>query len=135
LSIVVPAEDLECGPVSPRDVKDLVWVPAPPKGRAVEVQGFLVEPGKGEMDLRLLVREDGGFSLLGGFKLASGEVFVLLSATVTLHPHEIAAIERWRGISRDNVHAGFDWAPKNHPRMLGFATGSHGYPTFFDVRV
>ncbi|MGO4238374.1 hypothetical protein [Pseudarthrobacter sp. YAF2] len=87
------------------------------------------------MDLRLFVREDGGFSLLGGFKLASGEVFVLISATVTLHPHEVASIDRWRRISRDNVHAGFDWDAKNHPRMLGFATGSQDYPTFFDVRV
>jgi hypothetical protein len=79
LSIVVPAEDLECGPAGPKDLKDVVWIPSPPKGRAVEIKGFLVQPSKGELDLHALVREDGGFSLLGGFKLAGGQVFVLIS--------------------------------------------------------
>jgi hypothetical protein len=41
LNIVVPAEDLQRGPAGPRDLKDVVWIPAPPKGRAVEVKGFL----------------------------------------------------------------------------------------------
>jgi hypothetical protein len=66
LSIVVPAEDLEAGVARARDLKDVVWVPLPSKDRAIEIRGFLVQPSRGEHDLRSLVREDGGFSLLGG---------------------------------------------------------------------
>jgi hypothetical protein len=134
LSIVVPAEDLQRGPASPRDLKDIVWIPAPPTGKAVEVRGFLVRPRRGEFSLDRAVREGYMFSLLGGFKLADGQVFVLLSATSDLHPEEASMMDQWREKSRRLVHDGFDWSPENHPRMLAFAAGPDGYPTFFDAR-
>lgn len=134
LSIVVPTEDLEDGPARPKDLKDVIWIPSPPKGRAVEIRGFLVEPSRGEHDLRPLVREEGGFSLLGGFKLARGQVFVMLSATVTLPSTETAMLEDVRRSSRSKAHPGFDWSPSNHPRALAFAAGPSNYPTFFDLR-
>lgn len=103
-------------------------------GKAVEVRGFLVQPGKGEFSLDGAVREGHTFSLLGGFKLADGQVFVLLSATVDIDLKEAAMMDQWRKKSRGLVHARFDWSPENHPRMLAFASGPNGYPTFFDAR-
>lgn len=134
LSIVVPGEDLQRGPASPKDLKDVVWIPAPSTGKAVEVRAFLVQPGRGEFSLEGAVQEGYAFSLLGGFKLADGQVFVRLSATADLHPKEAMMLDQWREKSRVVVHAGFDWSTENHPRMLALAVGRDGHPTFFDAR-
>lgn len=134
MSIMVPAADLEAGPARPKDLKDVVWIPSPSQGRATQIRGFLVNPNRGEHDLSPLIPEDGGFSLIGGFKLAGGQVFVMLSATLTPTPNETATLEGFRRNSRSKVHANFDWAPSNHPRALAFAVGSSNYPTFFDLR-
>lgn len=134
LSIVVPAEDLQRGPASPKDLKDVVWIPAPSPDKVVEVRGFLVQPGKGEFSLDGVVLEGYPLTLIGGFKLADGQVFVLVAATTDWHPEEASMMDRWREKSRSVVHPGFDWSPENHPRMLAFAAASNGYPTFFDAR-
>ncbi|TPV48578.1 lamin tail domain-containing protein [Pseudarthrobacter phenanthrenivorans] len=132
--LVIPADDLQPGPSGKKDIGDVEWIPAPDAGRAVAVRGFLVNPGRGEFDLSGLVRETGVFSFLGGFKLPSGQAFVLFSATVTLLETEVVALNDMRKESRERTHPEFDWSPGKGPRILAFPSDDAGFPTFIDAR-
>lgn len=132
--LVIPADDLMRGPAGPKDIGGVEWIPTPDPGRAVAVRGFLVDPGQGEADFSELVREEGIFSYLGGFKLPSGQVFILFSATVTLRVSENQILKDTRKAGRDKAHPGFDWAEEEGPRILAYPADESGFPTFIDAR-
>lgn len=132
--LVIPAGDLMPGPAGPKDLGDVEWIPAPSDGRAVEIRGFFVSPGEGEMDLSGLVRETGVFSFLGGFKLPNEQVFVLFSSTVTLQQSDLEMLEDMRKNCREKAHPGFDWSPEKGSRILAYPSDESGFPTFIDAR-
>lgn len=132
--LVIPADDLQLGPSGKKDIGDVEWIPAPAAGRAVAVRGYLVDPGLGEVNLSGLVREEGVFSFLGGFKLPNGQAFVLFSATVTLLQPEVEALDDMRKQSREKTGPDFDWSPRKGPRLLAFPSDESGFPTFIDAR-
>jgi hypothetical protein len=132
VSLVVPASELQ--PQGVDNPKEIVWLPAPPRGHAIEVQGFLVHPGVGELDLTDAMSAAGPVSAVGGFKLPNGEVFVMISATILLSPQSQKMIRVARGQGRRGIHANFDWSAENAPRMLMIATGKGVCLSFVDAR-
>lgn len=130
MSILVPANELRPGESKLDGVK---WIPAPPEGYASEIRLFLVAPGQGEFNLSGALSGAGPLSVIGGFKLANGEVLVAISATVPLGDSAQLMIKKMKGRGPLLAHANFDWSPELHPRILG-TTGKET-PTFWDLAV
>ncbi|VXB67451.1 hypothetical protein ARTHRO9V_1640056 [Arthrobacter sp. 9V] len=132
--LIIPGDDLMPGPAGKKDLGDVEWIPAPSDGRAVEVRGYFVDPGMGEMDLSSLVGEVGIFSFLGGFKLKNEQVFVVFSSTVTLLEWELETLKEMREKGRANAHPEFDWSKEKGSRILAYPSDETGFPTFIDAK-
>jgi hypothetical protein len=93
-----------------------------------------VDPKNGELDLTTYVSSKRPLLVIGGFKLLSGEVFIVLSVTVPMSPKGMEKTAAARKEGRKRVHAHFDWSPQNGPRTMITKSGPSGVPTFLDVR-
>lgn len=65
MSILIPAEELQSGPLTAREAQEAVWVPSPAEGYAIDVRAFLVHPGQGEFELTGAMNEAGPLSVRG----------------------------------------------------------------------
>jgi hypothetical protein len=132
MSIIIHSSELQPHGVDNPD--EITWVSAPPAGHAVEIQGFLVDPGRGEFHLTGVLNDAGPATAIGGFKLPNGQVFVMLSATIASTAQDLKSIRKARRQGRRGAPSHFDWSPKNAPRMLMFATANGACPAFVDAR-
>ncbi|GAB3253118.1 hypothetical protein [Arthrobacter pigmenti] len=130
MGILVPAGELRAGGGNFQDVE---WVPEPAEGYGINIQCFLVTPGQGELELTGYVTDKGPLSVIGGFKLSNGEVFVVLSATVPFEAEDQKVIETARRQGLNNAAPDFDWAAEHGPRLLITTGGKADVPTFWDV--
>jgi len=132
MSIIIHSSELQQHGVD--NPEKITWLSPPPAGHAVEIQGFLVDPGKGEFHLTGAMTDAGPVTAIGGFKLPNGHVFVMLSAVIPSTPQDLKSIRRAQRHGRLGAPSHFDWSAKNAPRMLMIATASDACPAFVDAR-
>lgn len=135
LSLWVPAEDVVDYPNDAESGGDVQWVPAAPPGWGTCYRIYLVEPGRGGVDLTAaLTAPHGTLGLVNGFQLDTGEVVLLFAATEKLAPEVQAGIGRiMADHMTDQLPPDFDLEPATGPRTAVWTSSPSGYLEVWDL--
>jgi hypothetical protein len=69
-------------------------------------------------------------SFVNGFRLANGEVLLVVSATGPLEPERSQELKKYRRRARGDVDSSFDLSPDRGPRAMVWEVEPSGRPTF-----
>lgn len=134
LSIWVPGDDILAVPGDGELPDELQWITAPDSGEAAEFRFWFVQPRKGSFDLTAVFRkEKNSPSVVNGFRLASGEVLLVLAAVCQLDDQRLRTLTKVRRLARACIEPSFDMSPATGPRTAVLETEEDGHANVWDL--
>lgn len=130
LGLLVPTSDIAEVPGDTGMLKDVQWLPPAPPGGVVEFRIVRIEPGKRAYDITNLAAL-GVFTYVNGFRLAGGEVVLLLA--VTSESSQAKDLDELRANALRNIPSGFDRSPSLAPRGMAFYFAPDGLCKLIDL--
>lgn len=134
LSIWVPGDDISTVLGDQESPTDVQWIAPPSGSEAVEFRFWLVEPGRGRLELTTTLREGKNTpAVVNGFRLVTGEVLVIFAAVWPLDAERRSSLTECRVWARSQLDANFDMSPETGPRTAVLETEADGRPSVWDL--
>lgn len=134
LGLWVPTADVAEVPGDSEKYLDVQWLPPAPLGGAVQFRIVLIRPEAAFYDVTSLVAW-GVFSYVNGFRLAGGQVVVLLAITSVLTTSQAKHLDEVRAYALRDIPSDFDRTPSLGPRFAVIDVEPEGVRMLWDLAV